>query len=42
MTRKQAGEGRVHWAYTSTALFFIEGRKDRTGTQTGEEPGGRS
>jgi hypothetical protein len=31
---------KVYWAYTYILPFFIEG--SQTGTQTGQEPGGRS
>jgi hypothetical protein len=35
MTRKQVGEERVCVAYTSTALFIIEGSQDRNSNRTG-------
>ena len=39
MTEKQVGEETVNLAFTSTLLFSKE---VRTGTQAGQEPGGRS
>jgi hypothetical protein len=40
MSKKQAGEERVYSVYTSTLLFIT--KEVRTGTHTGQEPGGRS
>jgi hypothetical protein len=37
MTKKQVGEERVYWAYTSMLLFIIQ--EVRTGTQAGQETG---
>jgi hypothetical protein len=37
--QKQLEEKKLHLAYTSTSLVIPE---VRTGTQTGQEPGGRS
>jgi hypothetical protein len=37
MTRKQAGEEGVYWAYTSILLFIT--KEVRTGTQAGQEAG---
>jgi hypothetical protein len=37
MTKRQVGEERVYWAYTSTLLFITKGV--RTGTQAGQEAG---
>jgi hypothetical protein len=34
MTKKQVGEERVYWAYTSTLLFIT--KEVRTGTQAGQ------
>jgi hypothetical protein len=42
MTKKQVWEERVYAAYTSTLLFITKGSQEvRTGTHTGQEPGGR-
>ena len=35
MTKKEAGEERVYLAYTSTALFIMEGRQDRNSNRAG-------
>jgi hypothetical protein len=37
MTKKQVGEERVYWAYTSILLFIT--KKVRTGIQAGQEAG---
>jgi hypothetical protein len=37
MTKKQVGEERVYWAYTSILLFIT--KEVRTGTQAGQEAG---
>jgi hypothetical protein len=37
MTKKQVGEERVYWAYTSMLLFIT--KEVRTGTQAGQEAG---
>lgn len=44
--RKQLGEERVYFAYSSGSLFIIKRNQkrnsNRAGTQTGQEPGHRS
>ena len=35
MTKKEAGEEIVYLAYTSTALFIMEGRQDRNSHRAG-------
>jgi hypothetical protein len=37
MTKKQVGEERVYWAYTSILLFIT--KEVRSGTQAGQEAG---